>query len=196
MWWKLDTWTHLQASTRALSTAPGPWWPKRGQRLSTKGEAFPSFVVLTFVDPLSSVTNNPLLFVSCRFVPSFLRLGSWNVVMFVSFEQIKRAMMVTKKKIEAPNWDLDWETWTTTAGLEHEENLMNIISSFSVILFLSCGDKEENPLLKKEYWTSCLLTLYWTDVWKKCSCTFIFIIFHNEPISNLMGMNGADRKLW
>ncbi|KAE8300291.1 Mitochondrial uncoupling protein 2 [Larimichthys crocea] len=37
------------------------------------------------------------------FVPSFLRLGSWNVVMFVSFEQIKRAMMVTKKKIEAPN---------------------------------------------------------------------------------------------
>ncbi|XP_022625802.1 mitochondrial uncoupling protein 2-like [Seriola dumerili] len=37
------------------------------------------------------------------FVPSFLRLGSWNVVMFVSFEQIKRAMMVTKKRIEAPN---------------------------------------------------------------------------------------------
>ncbi|XP_061574160.1 mitochondrial brown fat uncoupling protein 1 [Cololabis saira] len=34
------------------------------------------------------------------FVPSFLRLGSWNVVMFVSFEQIKRAMMVTKKRIE------------------------------------------------------------------------------------------------
>ncbi|KAM7412855.1 hypothetical protein PAMA_020306 [Pampus argenteus] len=26
------------------------------------------------------------------FVPSFLRLGSWNIVMFVSFEQIKRAM--------------------------------------------------------------------------------------------------------
>ncbi|KAM8773376.1 mitochondrial brown fat uncoupling protein 1 [Acanthopagrus schlegelii] len=37
------------------------------------------------------------------FVPSFLRLGSWNVVMFVSFEQIKRAMMVTKKRIEDPN---------------------------------------------------------------------------------------------
>ncbi|XP_041838258.1 mitochondrial brown fat uncoupling protein 1 [Melanotaenia boesemani] len=37
------------------------------------------------------------------FVPSFLRLGSWNVVMFVSFEQIKRAMMVTKKRIEATN---------------------------------------------------------------------------------------------
>ncbi|XP_035515851.1 mitochondrial brown fat uncoupling protein 1 [Morone saxatilis] len=37
------------------------------------------------------------------FVPSFLRLGSWNVVMFVSFEQIKRAMMVTKKKMEATN---------------------------------------------------------------------------------------------
>ncbi|XP_019956846.2 mitochondrial brown fat uncoupling protein 1 [Paralichthys olivaceus] len=37
------------------------------------------------------------------FVPSFLRLGSWNVVMFVTFEQIKRAMMVTKKRIEDPN---------------------------------------------------------------------------------------------
>ncbi|XP_070834901.1 mitochondrial brown fat uncoupling protein 1 isoform X1 [Chaetodon auriga] len=37
------------------------------------------------------------------FVPSFLRLGSWNVVMFVSFEQIKRAMMVTKKRIDATN---------------------------------------------------------------------------------------------
>ncbi|XP_061778898.1 mitochondrial brown fat uncoupling protein 1 [Nerophis lumbriciformis] len=37
------------------------------------------------------------------FVPSFLRLGSWNVVMFVSFEQIKRGMMVTKKRFEAAN---------------------------------------------------------------------------------------------
>ncbi|XP_031132595.1 mitochondrial brown fat uncoupling protein 1 [Sander lucioperca] len=37
------------------------------------------------------------------FVPSFLRLGSWNVVMFVSFEQIKRGMMVTKKMIEDRN---------------------------------------------------------------------------------------------
>lgn len=34
------------------------------------------------------------------FVPSFLRLGSWNIVMFVSFEQIKRLMMVTKKSME------------------------------------------------------------------------------------------------
>ncbi|KAM9398695.1 mitochondrial brown fat uncoupling protein 1 [Salvelinus alpinus] len=34
------------------------------------------------------------------FVPSFLRLGSWNVVMFVSFEQLKRVMMVGKKKME------------------------------------------------------------------------------------------------
>ncbi|XP_061888756.1 mitochondrial brown fat uncoupling protein 1 [Entelurus aequoreus] len=37
------------------------------------------------------------------FVPSFLRLGSWNVVMFVSFEQIKRGMMVTKKRFEGSN---------------------------------------------------------------------------------------------
>ncbi|KAK5899098.1 hypothetical protein CesoFtcFv8_008612 [Champsocephalus esox] len=37
------------------------------------------------------------------FVPSFLRLGSWNVVMFVTFEQIKRAMMVTKMRYEEGN---------------------------------------------------------------------------------------------
>ncbi|XP_041115793.1 mitochondrial uncoupling protein 2-like [Polyodon spathula] len=34
------------------------------------------------------------------FVPSFLRLGSWNVVMFVSFEQLKRAMMMSKQSLE------------------------------------------------------------------------------------------------
>lgn len=28
-----------------------------------------------------------------RFVPSFLRLGSWNVTMFVCFEQLKRELM-------------------------------------------------------------------------------------------------------
>ncbi|KAL3996604.1 mannosyl-oligosaccharide alpha-1,3-glucosidase [Sarotherodon galilaeus] len=37
------------------------------------------------------------------FVPSFLRLGSWNIVMFVSFEQIKRAMMVRKQRVEVVN---------------------------------------------------------------------------------------------
>ncbi|MBN3324509.1 UCP2 protein, partial [Atractosteus spatula] len=34
------------------------------------------------------------------FVPSFLRLGSWNVVMFVSYEQLKRAMMMSKQSME------------------------------------------------------------------------------------------------
>nr|XP_033795630.1 mitochondrial brown fat uncoupling protein 1 [Geotrypetes seraphini] len=33
------------------------------------------------------------------FVPSFLRLGSWNVVMFVSYEQLKRAMMMSKQNL-------------------------------------------------------------------------------------------------
>ena len=28
-----------------------------------------------------------------RFMPAFLRLGSWNIVMFVSYEQIKRAVV-------------------------------------------------------------------------------------------------------
>ncbi|XP_038860665.1 mitochondrial uncoupling protein 2-like isoform X2 [Salvelinus namaycush] len=36
------------------------------------------------------------------FVPSFLRLASWNIVMFVSYEQIKRAMMRTKTSWESP----------------------------------------------------------------------------------------------
>ncbi|MCI4388044.1 hypothetical protein PGIGA_G00080830 [Pangasianodon gigas] len=30
------------------------------------------------------------------FMPSFLRLGSWNVVMFVTYEQLKRAMMAAR----------------------------------------------------------------------------------------------------
>ncbi|CAI9617591.1 unnamed protein product [Staurois parvus] len=34
------------------------------------------------------------------FVPSFLRLGSWNIVMFVSYEQIKRAMMMSRQRVE------------------------------------------------------------------------------------------------
>ncbi|CAN2388820.1 Belongs to the mitochondrial carrier (TC 2.A.29) family [Pristimantis euphronides] len=34
------------------------------------------------------------------FVPSFLRLGSWNVVMFVSYEQLKRAMMMSKQRVD------------------------------------------------------------------------------------------------
>ncbi|XP_030045244.1 mitochondrial brown fat uncoupling protein 1 [Microcaecilia unicolor] len=33
------------------------------------------------------------------FVPSFLRLGSWNVVMFVSYEQLKRAVMMSRENM-------------------------------------------------------------------------------------------------
>lgn len=29
-----------------------------------------------------------------RFVPSFLRLSSWNVVMFISYEQLQRAAVL------------------------------------------------------------------------------------------------------
>lgn len=31
-----------------------------------------------------------------RFVPSFLRLGSWNVVMFVSYEQLQRVAVLAR----------------------------------------------------------------------------------------------------
>ncbi|XP_066476023.1 putative mitochondrial transporter UCP3 isoform X3 [Tiliqua scincoides] len=36
------------------------------------------------------------------FMPSFLRLGSWNVVMFVSFEQLKRLMVLAQVAWEFP----------------------------------------------------------------------------------------------
>uniref|UniRef100_A0A803K143 Uncoupling protein 3 (mitochondrial, proton carrier) n=1 Tax=Xenopus tropicalis TaxID=8364 RepID=A0A803K143_XENTR len=37
------------------------------------------------------------------FMPAFLRLGSWNIVMFVSYEQLKRAMMMVHGSWEAPH---------------------------------------------------------------------------------------------
>lgn len=39
-------------------------------------------------------------------MPSFLRLGSWNIVMFVSYEQIKRAMTRAQQSWESPFWTL------------------------------------------------------------------------------------------
>ncbi|XP_041864375.1 mitochondrial uncoupling protein 2-like [Melanotaenia boesemani] len=36
------------------------------------------------------------------FMPSFLRLGSWNIVMFVTYEQIKRGMTRAKQYWESP----------------------------------------------------------------------------------------------
>ncbi|KAA0704153.1 Mitochondrial uncoupling protein 2 [Triplophysa tibetana] len=36
------------------------------------------------------------------FMPSFLRLGSWNIVMFVSYEQIKRSLTRMQHSWEAP----------------------------------------------------------------------------------------------
>uniref|UniRef100_A0A3Q4BLR9 Dicarboxylate carrier UCP2 n=1 Tax=Mola mola TaxID=94237 RepID=A0A3Q4BLR9_MOLML len=34
------------------------------------------------------------------FMPSFLRLGSWNVMMFVTYEQLKRAMMLLQRTVK------------------------------------------------------------------------------------------------
>ncbi|KAK1168189.1 mitochondrial uncoupling protein 2-like [Huso huso] len=36
------------------------------------------------------------------FMPSFLRLGSWNVVMFVTYEQLKRGMMIAHQNWATP----------------------------------------------------------------------------------------------
>lgn len=108
---------------------------------------------------------NLFVFVSCSFVPSFLRLGSWNVVMFVSFEQIKRAMMVTKKRIESTNWESFFTVWLKNywTGLEHRWRNLKKRKSF-----VEKGILDNLP---------CILTLRWNDVHKKCSFIFIFIIF-------------------
>ncbi|XP_078514690.1 dicarboxylate carrier SLC25A8 [Lissotriton helveticus] len=45
--------------------------------------------------------EGPLAFYK-GFMPSFLRLGSWNVVMFVTYEQLKRAMMQAQVSWVAP----------------------------------------------------------------------------------------------
>ncbi|KAJ1120342.1 hypothetical protein NDU88_008514 [Pleurodeles waltl] len=45
--------------------------------------------------------EGPLAFYK-GFMPSFLRLGSWNVVMFVTYEQLKRAMMQAQVSWQAP----------------------------------------------------------------------------------------------
>ncbi|XP_030055870.1 mitochondrial uncoupling protein 2 [Microcaecilia unicolor] len=45
--------------------------------------------------------EGPLAFYK-GFMPSFLRLGSWNIVMFVTYEQLKRAMMTARMSWEAP----------------------------------------------------------------------------------------------
>ncbi|KAM4046367.1 dicarboxylate carrier SLC25A8 [Anomaloglossus baeobatrachus] len=45
--------------------------------------------------------EGPLAFYK-GFMPSFLRLGSWNIVMFVTYEQLKRAMMSVRVSWAAP----------------------------------------------------------------------------------------------
>lgn len=45
-----------------------------------------------------------LSFACFRFMPSFLRLGSWNIVMFVTYEQIKRGMTRAQQYWESPFW--------------------------------------------------------------------------------------------
>ncbi|XP_055726460.1 mitochondrial uncoupling protein 2-like [Salvelinus fontinalis] len=45
--------------------------------------------------------EGPLAFYK-GFMPSFLRLGSWNVVMFVTYEQLKRAIMAARQNYTTP----------------------------------------------------------------------------------------------
>jgi len=47
------------------------------------------------------VKEGPMAFYK-GFMPSFLRLGSWNVVMFVTYEQLKRAMMKARNNYASP----------------------------------------------------------------------------------------------
>uniref|UniRef100_A0A8C5RL32 Uncharacterized protein n=1 Tax=Laticauda laticaudata TaxID=8630 RepID=A0A8C5RL32_LATLA len=49
-----------------------------------------------------TVASYPPFSYFSSFIPSFLRLGSWNVVMFVSYEQLKRLMVLAQVSWEAP----------------------------------------------------------------------------------------------
>lgn len=147
-WWRPGTWTHRQASTTAPSTVPGPWWLKRGQRLSTRGKLCLPDRGSMFGFKIPSSPDFFFFFLLQRFVPSFLRLGSWNVVMFVSFEQIKRAMMVTKKNIEAHNWasqlhsgaeDMIW-----TRGCQREPTNHHFLFESYLTGIPCCDDKTIN----------------------------------------------------
>lgn len=46
--------------------------------------------------------RDDVCFLPSRFMPSFLRLGSWNVVMFVTYEQLKRALVAACASRDAP----------------------------------------------------------------------------------------------
>lgn len=52
----------------------------------------------------SSPPTWPMVVSLIRFTPSFLRLGSWNVAMFVTYEQMKRALMKVQMLRDSPFW--------------------------------------------------------------------------------------------
>ncbi|XP_067112793.1 dicarboxylate carrier UCP2 [Osmerus mordax] len=58
-----------------------------------KGALNCAFAMVTKEGPLSFYKG---------FMPSFLRLGSWNVVMFVTYEQLKRGMMAAHQNWSTP----------------------------------------------------------------------------------------------
>lgn len=88
--------------TRYMNSSPGQYGgvlncaasmlTKEGPRSFYKGWVW---ITISF----TSISNPANVFVLLsRFLPSFLRLGSWNVVMFVTYEQLKRAMMAANHK--------------------------------------------------------------------------------------------------
>lgn len=90
-WWKRATWTRCRASTAAPWTAPWRCCLKRVPPPSTRGTAPVPLNTCSAESPELNLTR--FCFSLGRFVPSFLRLGSWNIVMFVSYEQIQRAVV-------------------------------------------------------------------------------------------------------
>lgn len=156
--------------TRYMNSPPGQYksaincaWTmltKEGPTAFYKGWAPPPACCLV------EVSNDDIILVCFflpplhRFVPSFLRLGSWNVVMFVSFEQIKRAMMVTKKRIEDRNWDSRSKCLIQELEIVGRESLGSetpqmqsvsfLLHSFVLFCFFWSHDgKEETPSLKR-----------------------------------------------
>lgn len=132
-----------------------------------------------------------------RFVPSFLRLGSWNIVMFMSYEQIKRAVVRLQHWTV---WQLVWHSETHTRLLWLLLLLVRTCSSSGIIeetslkmektagmILLTCAQSVKKSHLDMSEWEThqdnqincscfsfrllvCAWCLTYYDTWEKVVC--------------------------
>lgn len=189
MWWKPGTWTHRQASTRAPSTAPGPCWPKRGPRRSTKGEPLLSdpstlsrvqglFALevmwwLFFVDRSLFTTNLLFLVGLCP------RFWGWDrgTLWCLCHSNKSREPWWSPRRGSMP------QTESLTENLEHGwRNLTNVMSHFSFILFVLWWQRRKSFVEKGILDNlAFILTWCWTDVYKYGSLSLYLEFFIMNP---------------